>query len=120
MGAKLIDSYFKMEMCKLEEVEKIKDSQLICDFCDVQSARSDSCVSDEEYPEVYSFTRAKKKLHNVVSVSVSKKERLRSNTTIQKSTTRERDSVKTMKSGVNLLPIQMKSDKIAKRIVLNE
>ena len=31
------------------------------DFCDAQSARSDSCVSEEEFDEVYHFAKLKKK-----------------------------------------------------------
>ena len=34
------------------------------DCCDAQSARSDSCVSEDEYAEVYQFGVKKKKEQN--------------------------------------------------------
>ena len=50
------------------------------DVCDAQSARSDSCVSEEEYQDVYNFAKNKKK--GLTQHHTAKKNKPRSNTLI--------------------------------------
>ena len=63
MGKTILQTYFS-----IESKGSTKISQEIAnyphenqDFCDAQSARSDSCVSEDEYLEVYRFLKIKKK-----------------------------------------------------------
>ena len=57
------------------------------DVCDAQSARSDGCVSLEEYQEVYSFGKARR-----THKDKKKKNKPRSNTTMQPQKTRTTDT----------------------------
>ena len=75
MGCHILDTFFKLQRiyptCKVKTYPNVAD-----DVCDAQSARSDSCVSEEEYQEVYQFVKLKKKRYQ----STSKKPKPRSNT----------------------------------------
>jgi hypothetical protein len=63
MGVKIIDTFFNLEKeIYLKSHPEIKEyPHENSDCCDAQSARSDSCVSEEEYQEVYQFIKMKKK-----------------------------------------------------------
>ena len=50
MGSKIIDTFFTLEKDVYSKFQTIKEyPHEDNDCCDAQSARSDSCVSDEEY-----------------------------------------------------------------------
>jgi cytosolic carboxypeptidase protein 2/3 len=54
MGARIIETFFTLERQDAPATSYPHQPQ---DFCDAQSARSDSCASDDEYPEVYTFVK---------------------------------------------------------------
>lgn len=64
MGATIIETFLQLERGAngLEKQAKSYPHEEQ-DCCDAQSARSDSCVSQDEYAEVYQFGVKKKKEH---------------------------------------------------------
>jgi hypothetical protein len=55
MGAKLIETFFKLENIKLEKaVNQLLEEfdEKIDQVCEVDSAKSDSAISEDEYEEV--------------------------------------------------------------------
>jgi len=60
MGSKVLSTFLNLQRLQKLELATSYPHQLT-DFCDAQSARSDSCVSLYEYPEVYKPLRAKRK-----------------------------------------------------------
>lgn len=64
MGANILDTFLQLERDAHgfeREVKSYPHEEQDC--CDAQSARSDSCVSEDEYVEVYQFGVKKKKEH---------------------------------------------------------
>jgi hypothetical protein len=65
MGANILETFLQLEREAngLErQVSSYPHEEQDC--CDAQSARSDSCVSEDEYAEVYQFGVKKKKEQN--------------------------------------------------------
>ena len=80
MSRNILETYFTMEPKESKgSIKRVVESypHEQDDFCDAQSARSDSCISEDEYKEVYKFLKMKKK------VKEPKKNKLKSNAFIK-------------------------------------
>lgn len=73
-----MEAYFSMEPSKTSKRVGETYPHEQEDFCDAQSARSDSCISEDEYKEVYKLLRMKKR-----PKEQSKKIKLKSNAYIK-------------------------------------